>query len=98
LIERAMSFGSFDAPNYFRSAVAEDKWINDMLKGGGASDRAGQWPMTDWYQMPQEDRARTAEATRRVAPDLLALNRYERRAVVRRDRAIRALTQRRRRA
>jgi hypothetical protein len=54
--------------------------------------------MTDWYQMPQEDRARTAEATRRVAPDLLALNRYERRAVVRRDRAIRAFTQRRRRA
>jgi hypothetical protein len=36
---------------------------------------------------------RTSEAVRRALPDLLRLNRYERRAAARRDRAIRALTQ-----
>jgi hypothetical protein len=36
--------------------------------------------------------ARTTEAVRRALPDLLRLNRYERRAAARRDRAIRSLT------
>jgi hypothetical protein len=36
---------------------------------------------------------RTTEAIARALPDLLRLNRYERRAAARRDRAIRALTQ-----
>jgi hypothetical protein len=34
--------------------------------------------------MPQDDRARTAEAIRRIAPDLLALNRYERPIILQR--------------
>ena len=44
--------------------------------------------------MPDEEPARTAEAGRRALPDLVRLNRYERRAAARRDRAIRRLTQR----
>ena len=44
--------------------------------------------------MPTEEPARTTEAVRRALPDLVRLNRYERRAAARRDRAIRTLTQR----
>jgi hypothetical protein len=43
--------------------------------------------------MPAEEPARTTEAARRALPELVRLNRYERRAVARRDRAIRALTE-----
>jgi len=43
--------------------------------------------------MPTEEPARTTEAVRRALPELLRLNRYERRAAARRDRAIRTLTQ-----
>ena len=43
--------------------------------------------------MPTEEPARTTEAVRRALPDLLRLNRYERRAAARRDRAIRRLMQ-----
>jgi hypothetical protein len=99
LIERAIAFGSLDAPSYFRSALAEGKWINNMLSWLEGQRRVRpKRPVADdpSSSMPHGDRARTAEAIRRIAPDLLALGRYERRAVVRRDRAVRALTQRRR--
>jgi hypothetical protein len=98
LIE-APSFGSLDAPSYFRSALAEGKWINNTLAWMEGQRRVRpKRPVADdpSASMPQDDRARTAEAISRIAPDLLALDRYESRAVVRRDRAIRVLTQRRR--
>jgi hypothetical protein len=96
--EPVAPFGSLDAPSYFRSANAEGKWINDMLNWTEGRRRIrSRRPVADdrLASMPQDDRARTAEAIRRIAPDLLALNRYECHAVFRRDRAIRALTQRR---
>jgi hypothetical protein len=43
--------------------------------------------------MPEDEPQRTAEAVRRVLPELVRLNRYERRAAARRDRAIRCLAQ-----
>ena len=43
-------------------------------------------------EMPAQEPQRTAEAVRRALPDLLKLNRYESRAVTRRDRAIRTIT------
>jgi hypothetical protein len=42
--------------------------------------------------MPSQEPQRTAEAVRRILPALIKLNRYESRAVTRRDRAIRAIT------
>jgi hypothetical protein len=44
--------------------------------------------------MPEDEPQRTAEAVRRALPELVRLNRYERRAAARRDRAIRTLAQR----
>jgi hypothetical protein len=44
--------------------------------------------------MPTEEPERTAEAVRRALPELVKLNRYESRAVARRDRAIREITKR----
>ena len=41
--------------------------------------------------LPAEEPARTAEAVRRALPELLRLHRYERRAIARRDRAVRRL-------
>ena len=41
--------------------------------------------------MPSSEPERSAEAARRALPELLKLDRYERRAVARRDRAIRHL-------
>jgi len=46
-------------------------------------------------QMPSEGPDRTAEAVRRALPELLKLDRYERRAAARRDRAVRQLCRRR---
>ena len=43
--------------------------------------------------MPTEEPAHTTDAIRHALPDLLRLNRYERRAAARRDRAIRRLMQ-----
>jgi len=43
--------------------------------------------------MPTEEPARTTEAFRRALPELVRLNRYERRAIARRDQAICALMQ-----
>jgi hypothetical protein len=41
--------------------------------------------------MPTEEPGRTAEAVRRALPELAKLDRYESRAVARRDRAIRQI-------
>ena len=41
--------------------------------------------------MPTDEPARTAQTVRRALPDLIRLNRYESRAIARRDRAIRGL-------
>ena len=41
--------------------------------------------------MPEPEPQRSAEAMRRILPELLRMTRYESRAVARRDRAVRAI-------
>jgi hypothetical protein len=48
-------------------------------------------PIDHSATMPAQDPERTTEAIRRALPELLKLDRYERRAYARRDRAIRDL-------
>ena len=45
--------------------------------------------------MPAADAERTAEAVRRILPELLRIDRYERRAAARRDKAIRKISEHR---
>ena len=45
--------------------------------------------------MPTEEPERTAEAVRRALPELAKLDRYESRAVARRDRAIKQIVKKR---
>ena len=54
---------------------------------------AGIQGVHDLQRVGHHGRTRTAEAVRRALPELVRLNRYERRAAARRDRAIRTLTQ-----
>jgi hypothetical protein len=48
-------------------------------------------PIDPSATMPAQDPERTTEAMRRALPELVRLDRYERRAYARRDRAIRDL-------
>jgi hypothetical protein len=49
-------------------------------------------PVAPLATMPNKEPERTAEAIRRALPELRKLDRYESRAVARRDRAIREIT------
>jgi hypothetical protein len=91
LIERVAAFGRFDVPKRFASPKDEAAWI--MLHYAGATLWKGRpkFAVDPLPAMPSEEPQRTAEAMRRALPDLLKLQRYEARAVTRRDRAIRAI-------
>ena len=65
-------------------------------------DQPMNWPKSKWPErigpsgpMPVDQEERGAEAVRRLAPELRKLDRYERRAIVRRDQALREIFQRR---
>jgi hypothetical protein len=93
LIEHIAALGRLEPAPIFRAPLDEAAWI--ILHYWGER----WWPIRPKFAvdrlpaMPTEEPARTAEAVRRALPELVRLNRYERRAVARRDRAIRALTQ-----
>ena len=82
LIGRASAFGELDPP---RLTLTQMIRIVDALGQGGlivpkVIDASA--------TMPPHEPERSAEAVRRVLPELRKLNRYERRAVARRDRAV----------
>jgi hypothetical protein len=87
LIERACAFGDLDARALFGSAIRAMRFLNAPGQGSlckperiarGASTRS-------------REPDRSAEAIQRVLPVLAKLDRYERRASARRDRAVQAL-------
>ena len=92
VIEHVAALGRLDPAPIFRAPLDEAAWI--ILHYWGER----WWPSRPKLAvplpaMPTDEPARTAEAVRRALHELVRLNRYERRAVARRDRAIRALTQ-----
>jgi hypothetical protein len=91
LIERVAALGRFDVPKRFQSPKDEAAWI--MQRDWGATLWKGRpkFAVDPVPAMPSQEPARTAEAVRRILPVLLKLNRYESRAVARRDQAIRAI-------
>jgi hypothetical protein len=98
LIERASAFGALIFPKRFRTASAEVRWLVAMerwkRRGKGLMPSSPQ-PTDPLATMPSQEPDRSAEAIRRVLPELIKLYRYESRAVARRDKAIRNLSARR---
>jgi len=79
LIERASAFGELDPP---RLTVAQ------MIRALNAFNRGGPKPIDVLAPMLSQEPDRSAEAVRRILPELCKLDRYERRAAARRDRAV----------
>ena len=88
LIERASAFGELDPPQLtsqeFRFVTAQIRAFN----AGVQSTITFPEPIDSSATMPSQEPDRSAEAIRRLLPELRKLERYERRAAARRDRAI----------
>ena len=96
LIERTSALGSLKTPTHFPSAIQEVRWLiamDDWIREKKGSRPP--WPKLQdpSATMPPQEPQRVSEAVRRILPDLVKLDRYERRAAARRDRAIRRITQ-----
>jgi hypothetical protein len=87
LIERASAFGGLDPPQLtsqeFRFVTAQIR----AFDAGIQSTITFPEPIDSSATMPSQEPDRSAEAVRRVLPDLRKLERYERRSAARRDRA-----------
>jgi hypothetical protein len=91
LIERVAAFGRFDVPERFASPKDEAAWTLHHYGGATLWKGRPKFAVDPLPTMPSQEPQRTAEAVRRILPELVKLHRYESRAVVRRDRAIRAI-------
>src|SRR5215469_4442456 len=88
LIERASAFGELDPPQLT---------VTQMIRLLNALDRGRliiPKPIDASATMPSQEPDRSAEAVRRVLPELRKLDRYERRAAAQRERAVRSLSDR----
>jgi hypothetical protein len=90
MIERASAFGEFDPPQLT---------VTQIIRILRAFDRGGRLivpkPIEALATMPSQEPDRSAEAVRRVLPELRNLDRYERRAAAQREKAVRSLCGRR---
>lgn len=89
LIRGASTLGSVGPPPIFTSGKDELRRLKIALRTNASPPRPP--PPEPSATMPSDEAARVAEAVRRVLPELARLDRYEARAMNRRDRAIRAL-------
>ena len=92
LIQRVSALGAFDAPQVFGSWAEEIRYLKSILSGRAPPILPE--PIDPLASMPTQEPERTAEAIRRTLPELRKLDRYESRAIARRDRAIREITKR----
>jgi hypothetical protein len=94
LIERATIFGRLDGPRYFRSELAEMRWLLaeiEWREGKRRSRPPTPVVLNPSAPLPEDESERAAEATRRILLDLARVGRYENRAAGRRDRAVRTM-------
>jgi hypothetical protein len=96
LIKSVSALGALDAPQDIGSVVKALLYVELALAGKAprGAPPAIPEPIDPLATMPTQEPERTAEAVRRALPELLKLDRYESRAVARRDRAIRDITRR----
>jgi hypothetical protein len=90
LIERVCAFGALDPPRVPSSVTRIIRLLNTFDRGRFIPPK----PLDAAATMPSDEPERSAEAVRRVLPELRKLERYERRAAGRRDRAVLNLTAR----
>jgi len=83
LIERASAFGELDPPQ-----LTVTQMIRILNAYDGVVDSSFPNRSTHLATMPIQEPDRSAEAIRQLLPELRKLERYERRAAARRDRAI----------
>jgi hypothetical protein len=81
LIERASAFGELDPPQLTGAQMI--RLLNAFDRGRFVQ------PLDASAAMPSHEPYRSAEAIRRVLPELRKLDRYEHRAAIRRDQAVR---------
>ena len=98
LIERTSALGSLKTPTHFPSATQEVRWL--IATDNWIREKKGSRPPHPNLEdpsatMPTQEPQRASEAVRRILPELMKLDRYERRAAARRDRAIREISKRR---
>jgi hypothetical protein len=91
LIERVTALGRFDVPKIFQSPKDEVAWIFQYYFKSTLWEGRPKFAVDPLPAMPSQEPQRTAEAVRRILPEVIKLHRYESRAVMRRDRAIRAI-------
>src|SRR5262249_31539499 len=84
LIERARPFRELEPPQVLSSVTQIIRFVNALDRGRRILPK----PVDSSATMPSQEPDRSAEAVRRVLPELRKLDRYERRAAVRRDRAV----------
>ncbi len=94
-IDRAHAFGRLEPRKLFRTKKDEVAWAMQYFLGATLGNIRPKCAVDTLPPMPEEEPQRTAEAVRRVLPDLARLGRYEARAIKRRDRAIHNLLLRR---
>jgi hypothetical protein len=88
LIERMLAFGGWGPPPLFQSL----REIKAFFKGLDRGELDLPTPVVDALEtMPSAEADRLAEAVRRALPELIKLDRYERRAAALRDRGLRAV-------
>ena len=97
LIKSVSALGALGAPQDMGSVIKAYLYLELALEGKTPRGRppAIPEPVDPLATMPTQEPERTAEAVRRALPELLKLDRYESRAVARRDRAIREIIKRR---
>jgi hypothetical protein len=84
VIERVRAFGELDPPEPFRTDKQLAHFFDALDRGVFILPKHIDASAT----MPSGEPDRSAEAIRRVLRELRALDRYERRAIARRDRAV----------
>lgn len=94
LIKCMSALGVFELPYDMLSLIKAWLYIELALEGRTPRGRPPKMPeLVDFLAtMPTEEPERTAETVRRALPELQKLDRYESRAIARRDRAIREVT------
>ncbi len=87
LIERMLAFGEFQAVLPFEST----REIARFLKAFERGKEIVPTPVEAGAAMPSREPERLAEAVRRALPELLKLDRYERRAAAMRERSVQTI-------